>query len=76
MGLGAMSLNGSNYSTPRSVAGGLPDEEEESAERGRADALNTNAKEKSMEEVKIVGMDVEVGGEGESAGPGKMDVDP
>jgi hypothetical protein len=74
-GLSAMSLGGSGFSTPKSSVVGLPDEEQdkvvvvgggkEGLELGRRDG-----------DVKIVGMDVEVGEMGgEERGLAKMDVD-
>ncbi|KAG5640409.1 hypothetical protein DXG03_008775 [Asterophora parasitica] len=75
LGLSAMSLNGSRYGTPRSVAGRLPDEDELQEER-----VVRQGKEAELQEVKIVGMDVEGEAEdgadqGGDKAPGKMDVD-
>ncbi|KAG5651080.1 hypothetical protein H0H81_009968 [Sphagnurus paluster] len=77
LGLSAMTLGGdSAYGTPRSVAGGLP-EEEEDEEKLVGEIRN---KGRRLEEVKIVGMDVEEeaedgAGRGDGTAPGKMDVD-
>jgi hypothetical protein len=78
MGLEGMNLDGSKsrFSTPRSSVLGLQDEEEEGGER--VDRIV--GKGKGIDgDVKIVGMDIEVGEgpgrDGENMGLGKMDVD-
>lgn len=81
MGLGAlssMSLNGSTYSTPRSVTAGLPEDEEDDRAYGPQSA--GKRVDADMEGVRIVGMDVEVEEDGKrkedvERGVGKMDVD-
>ncbi|KAG6840167.1 hypothetical protein C0991_008462 [Blastosporella zonata] len=78
LGLSSMTLGGSAYGTPKSMAGGLPDETSDPDESMNATVIR--GKEESLEEVKIVGMDVE--GEAED-GPvleddtvsRKMDID-
>lgn len=81
MGLGAlssMSLNGSTYSTPRSVTVGLPeDEEDDRAYRPQSVGKRVDA---DVDGVRIVGMDIEVEEDGKrkedmERSVGKMDVD-
>ncbi|KAG6907647.1 hypothetical protein DXG01_008097 [Tephrocybe rancida] len=82
LGLSSMTLSGSAYGTPKSVAGGLP--EEGDADESRSEQQEEvqdvpQRKEQAVEEVKIAGMDVE--GETEDGVrkqdgvSGKMDVD-
>ena len=81
LGLGAMSLADSRFSTPRSVMRGLGDEEEEGMGMGTGGrngmmemGRGRSGKESHVREVKIVGMDVESGGEDEP-GADKMEID-
>ncbi|KAG6907646.1 hypothetical protein DXG01_008096 [Tephrocybe rancida] len=82
LGLSSMTLSGSAYRTPKSVTGGLPEEgdADESHSAPQEEVRDVpQRKEQTVEEVKIVGMDVE--GEAEDGVRekdgvlGKMDVD-
>ena len=78
LGLGAMSLADSGFSTPRSVVEVLGDEGEEGMEmkegdRGRR-GRGRNRKECHVQEVRIAGMDVEGAGEDELCAD-KMEID-
>lgn len=76
LGLGAMSLADSRFSTPRSIMKELGVEEEERVgmREGGTMEMGTGRKEGHVREVKIVGMDVESGGEDEP-GADKMEID-
>ncbi|RDB15952.1 Transcriptional repressor OPI1 [Hypsizygus marmoreus] len=80
LGLGSMTLSSSTFSTPRSMAGALPDEGEDGEDSmlGQETLGPGKSRPGGVEEVKIVGMDVELGESGEQEdgkGSGKMDVD-
>ncbi|KAG6883799.1 hypothetical protein C0993_003670 [Termitomyces sp. T159_Od127] len=82
LGLSSMTLLDSAFGTPKSVSGALPDDVDVDDLRAAATGASGGGKERSSENVKIAGMDVQGEAEdgararvGDDAVLGKMDVD-